>query len=119
MRERCHATEALEEVEDDALGGEQRAHRPAQAQQRRGGLVAEAPLDDLHVKPGDQLDAEALVVGAADHFDDRQAADDADVFLKERADADGTLGNEQPAGDVVVAQVLALGELDEVANLVI
>jgi hypothetical protein len=68
------------------------------------------------VEAGDLLDPQPLVIRPADHLDDRQAAGDARLFLNQRADTDLSLGNEQPAGDIVIADVLALGELDQITK---
>ena len=73
------------------------------AQQRRALRIAETPFDDLHMKAGNLLDAQPLVVRPADHLDDRQPAGDADFLLQQRADADGVFGDQQSAGDVVIA----------------
>ena len=111
------AGDALEEVEDDALGGEQGAHGAADAEQRRRGAVAVAAFDDLHVEAGDQLDAEALVVGAADISTIGRPQATPTSFWHERADADGVFGDEQAAGDVVGGEVLAAGEADQLAEV--
>lgn len=73
------------------------------------------------METGDQLDAEAFVVRARDHLDDRQAARDAHFLLVQGTDGDGVLGDEQAAGDVVTVgpEVLAAGHLDEFFELVV
>jgi hypothetical protein len=95
------------------LGRQERPHGPAEAEQRRLAGVAEAALDHVQVKPGDQLDAEPLVVRAADHLDDREPAGDPDLALHQRAHADRVGGDHQPARHVVAAQVFVARQLDE------
>jgi hypothetical protein len=115
------AAHALKEIENDTFGGEEGAQRPTDPEERCLALVAVAAFDDFHVEAGDEFYAEAFVIGAADHFHDRQAAGHADFFLVEGADGDGVFGDEKPAGDVVVggAEVFAAGELGEVFQLVV
>ena len=118
VRVRRDAAHVLQEVQDDPLGRQQRPNRPPDPQQRRPLCVAEAALDDLQVKPRDLLDPQPLVVRAANHLHDRQPARDADLLLDQRPDPDRVGRHHQPAGHVVPgAEVLAVGELDQVAEV--
>src|ERR1700722_8948460 len=98
--QRSDAGHVLKKIQDYPLRRQQRAHWPADAEQRRAARVAETSLDDLHVESRNLLDAQALVISAADHLDDGQAAGDSNAALNERADADLFFGDQQPAGDV-------------------
>ena len=71
------------------------------------------------MKSRDLLDTQPLVVRAADHLDDRQSANDADLALHERADAHLLFRNQQSRGDVVGigAHILTPGELYQLFNL--
>ncbi len=102
MRRRGHAGEVLKKIQDDPLGGKKRTKRPANANQRQRSGVAVATFDDIEVKSWDWLDPKTLIEDPADHLHERQAATDADFFLKQRPDADGVFGNHQAAGDIVV-----------------
>jgi len=114
------AGKVLEEIEDQSLGGEERSHGSADSQERRGAGLAEAAFDDLHVEAGILLDAEAFVIGLADHGDDRQPADEADLALDECADADLIVRHKEAAGHIAVGpKVFALGEKDQVFDVIV
>jgi hypothetical protein len=106
----------LEEVEDDAFGGEEGTERAADANEGEGACVAVAAFDDVEVKAGDRFDAEAFVVDAADHFDEGEAAGYADFFLEDGAYADGVFGDQEAAGDVIVVKIFLFSQLDDLAD---
>ena len=113
MRHRRHAGKMLKKIENRPLGSQERSHGTANAEKRRGFLIAESAFDQFEMESRNEFDAQAFVERAADVFNDRQSTRDARRFLKERTDADGAFVDQQFRSDIPRAEILAQREFDE------
>ena len=108
----------LDEIQQNSFGREKAAQGTGYLDQGKGyGGIGEKAFEGFQGGAITGGDLKVGVVDAADHGDDGESADDSGLFLDDNRLAGGSGRDKQPAGDIVPAQILAFGELDQGGNL--